>query len=237
MNACSAKFLAKEPKHVEAGILQAEIDLENDRSAAARERMERMVIVIPTTLKSAEPVVGDQRCRRMIGCRLLRTGRRTGQGSATAYSGVDDRCIEIILEDRAEAPPEPPIAAVKSLPNIASADSPIVEPVTISVEPQTAAQRLEWVSRLLAAGDDAARTDIFAAIEAEPSNQVEHGSLGESVTGRTIRTRLRPRVPESLVFRNPRRYIGCTGRQLYAHSGMRSLRLRGHSRCLWTTPA
>ncbi|MGC3966761.1 MAG: tetratricopeptide repeat protein [Pirellulales bacterium] len=42
-----AKFLAKEPKHVEAGILQAEIDLENDRSAAARERMERMVIRHP----------------------------------------------------------------------------------------------------------------------------------------------------------------------------------------------
>ncbi|MBA4018356.1 MAG: hypothetical protein C0483_14415 [Pirellula sp.] len=41
------KFLAKEPRHIEAGILQAEIDLENGKDAAARDRMERMVIRYP----------------------------------------------------------------------------------------------------------------------------------------------------------------------------------------------
>ena len=41
------KFLAKEPRHIEAGILQAEVDLENGRDAAARDRMERMVIRYP----------------------------------------------------------------------------------------------------------------------------------------------------------------------------------------------
>lgn len=41
------KFLAKEPRHIEAGILQAEIDLENGKDAEARDRMERMVIRFP----------------------------------------------------------------------------------------------------------------------------------------------------------------------------------------------
>ena len=41
------KFLAKDPRHIEAGILQAEIDLENGKDAEARDRMERMVIRFP----------------------------------------------------------------------------------------------------------------------------------------------------------------------------------------------
>lgn len=41
------KFLAKEPRHIEAGILQAEINLENGKDAEARDRMERMVIRFP----------------------------------------------------------------------------------------------------------------------------------------------------------------------------------------------
>ncbi len=112
------KFLAKEPRHIEAGILQAEIDLENGKDAEARDRMERMVIRFPE----------NSQVRRACGL-------------VYQAIGADERAAECLARAEAlergetqDSTPIVPAAYEAELNEAAPVESSTLETVTVSDE-------------------------------------------------------------------------------------------------------
>lgn len=164
-----AQFLAKEPKHVEANILQAEIDLENARDAEARERMERMVIRNPHDAQVRRAcglvyqALGAEDRAQACFARAEELERGLPEGSQPVVAAA----YEADAGEVAVAAPEPPAATVEIPPQ-----SVAVEAADVPEVPMTSAQRMErGLALLQLAQPDEARREIFAAIEAEPKNQ------------------------------------------------------------------
>ncbi|MBN8626119.1 MAG: hypothetical protein J0M17_11575 [Planctomycetes bacterium] len=164
-----AQFLAKEPKHIEANILQAEIDLENARDAEARERMERMVIRNPHNpqVRRACGLVYQALGAEDRAAACFARAEELERGLPEGSTPVIAAAYEADAAEVAVAAPEPPSATVEISPPEVAAEVPPVANV-----PLTAAQRMErGLALLQLAQADDARKEIFAAIEAEPKNQ------------------------------------------------------------------
>ncbi len=184
-----SKFLAKEPRHIEAGILQAEIDLENGRDAAARDRMERMVIRHPdnSQVRRAcglvyQAIGADERAAE-----CLARAEALERGESREFAAIVPTTAEADLEEAAPAADSAAAPAVVSDEEVLTAAPVVLEAAELS-PPAKAEETPEGVKEVLTAEltpqqyfergvaelglgqTDAARASFEAAFAADSEN-------------------------------------------------------------------
>lgn len=198
--AALAKLLARNPKHIEGAILQTEIDLEAERFAEARERMERLVIRHPQNAQVRRAcglvyrALGDEQRAAHCLAQAERLERAQVSGTESIETAKQEtEIVEIgqavsdlpIADDSTSPLPVAPGGAAEQLlltlpeapsprsldARLASAALPIRESIEKSAEELTADEhRRRALEALQAAEPDVARVEFTAAMTRRPKD-------------------------------------------------------------------
>ena len=198
--AALAKLLARNPKHIEGAILQTEIDLEAERFAEARERMERLVIRHPQNAQVRRAcglvyrALGDEQRAAHCLAQAERLERAQASGTESIETAKQEtEIVEIgqavsdlpIADDSTPPLPVAPGGAAEQLlltlpeapsprsldARLASAALPIRESIEKSAEELTADEhRRRALEALQAAEPDVARAEFTAAMTRRPKD-------------------------------------------------------------------
>lgn len=235
-----SKFLAKEPRHIEAGILQAEIDLENGRDAAARDRMERMVIRHPdnSQVRRAcglvyQAIGADERAAE-----CLARAEALERGESREFAAIVPTTAEADLEEAAPAADSAAAPAVVSDEEVLTAAPVVLEAAELS-PPAKAEETPEGVKEVLTAEltpqqyfergvaelglgqTDAARASFEAAFAADSENT----RLRSDAALQSLQSE-QPELARTIAREGARKFPQSAG--LHRLHGMAALRL-GHN--------
>ncbi len=235
-----SKFLAKEPRHIEAGILQAEIELENGRDAAARDRMERMVIRCPdnSQVRRAcglvyQAIGADERAAE-----CLARAEALERGESREFAAIVPTTAEADLEEAAPAADSAAAPAVVSDEEVLTAAPVVLEAAELS-PPAKAEETPEGVKEVLTAEltpqqyfergvaelglgqTDAARASFEAAFAADSENT----RLRSDAALQSLQSE-QPELARTIAREGARKFPQSAG--LHRLHGMAALRL-GHN--------